>query len=134
MITGRCMCGETRYEVASGMLWTALCHCVDCQRAAGADYVSWFGVETEQTRWSGPLRSHRSSPGVTRTFCDTCGTPMSFESDKFPGETHLYAPSLNDRSQYSPGRHIFWSERVPWLEGSRDLPVHEKGYPAANET
>ncbi len=125
MIAGRCMCGETRYEVSGEILWTALCHCVDCQRAAGADYVSWFGAEAEQTKWCGPRGFYRSSPGTTRSFCTACGTPMSFESEKFPGEVHLYAPTLEDRSQYVPTKHIFWSERVPWYGGSHELVKFE---------
>lgn len=122
------MCGETRYQVKGEMLWTALCHCEDCQRAASSDYVSWFGAEERDTNWVGPLRTFCSSKGVTRSFCGTCGTPMAFESEKFPTEVHLYAASLDDRRQYQPTKHIFWSERVPWYEGSHDLPRHEKGF------
>lgn len=122
------MCGATRYQVAGDMLWTALCHCEDCQRAASSDYVSWFGAEASATTWSGPLKTYHSSPGVTRSFCGTCGAPMAFESDKFPTEVHLYAASLDDRSQYTPGKHIFWSERVHWVENSPGLDRFEKGF------
>ena len=47
------MCGAITYEVAGDMLWAAHCHCEDCQRAAGADYVSWFGVRREAVTWRG---------------------------------------------------------------------------------
>jgi len=122
MIEGRCMCGALRYRSEAAMLWAVHCHCEDCQRASGADYVSWFGLPTEAVTWVGERALHASSPGVQRGFCPTCGTPMSFESLKFPGETHLYAPSLLDRSRYPPPAHIFWSEHVPWLEASAALP------------
>lgn len=51
---------------------------------------------------------------------------MSFESDRFPGETHLYAPSLDDRAGYRPSRQIFWGEHVPWLPDGWGLPRHVK--------
>ena len=131
MINGQCMCGAITYEVAGDMLWAAHCHCEDCQRAAGADYVSWFGVRREDVTWRGARGFHKSSPKVTRSFCPTCGTPMSFETDVLPEETHLYARSLSDRSLYQPTAHIFWSEKVPWLSMDDGLPKHEKGLQAA---
>jgi len=122
MIEGRCMCGALRYRSEAPMLWAALCHCEDCQRASGADYVSWFGMASEAVTWEGPRKLHASSPGVQRSFCPTCGTPMSFESRAFPGETHLYAPTLLDRSLYHPTSHVHWSGHVPWLGEVGDLP------------
>ena len=131
MITGRCMCGATRYAAEGEILWAALCHCEDCQRAAGDDYVSWFGVLKAGTTWDGPRKTFRSSEKVVRSFCGTCGTPMSFDSQVFEDETHLYAPSLDDRSLYRPRGHIFWGERVPWYDGTVNLPCHEKGLQSA---
>ena len=48
-------------------------------------------------------------------------------AEVFPDETHLYAASLDDPNLYRPTAHIFWSERLPWIELSDDLPKHEKG-------
>jgi hypothetical protein len=52
---------------------------------------------------------------------------MSFESEVFPDETHLYANTLDDPAAYEPTAHIFWSERLPWVRVSDDLPKHPKG-------
>jgi hypothetical protein len=52
---------------------------------------------------------------------------MSFETAVFPDQTHLYANSLEDPSVYEPQAHIFWSERIPWMKSSDELPKHEKG-------
>lgn len=127
MITGRCMCGAVRYRADAPMLWAALCHCEDCQRAAGADYVSWFGIANDVLVWTGERRFHASSEGVRRSFCPVCGTPVSYEADRYPDETHLYAPSLDDRSQYRPVRHVLWKEHVPWLPDAWELPRHVRG-------
>ena len=127
MIEGRCTCGALRYRAKGPMLWAVHCHCEDCQRASGADYVSWFGLPTAGVTWEGKRALHVSSPGVQRGFCPVCGAPMSYESEKYPGETHLYAPSLLDRSLYQPTAHIHWAERVPWLDHHAGLPRHAKG-------
>lgn len=126
-LTGRCMCGTVTWRSNGDILWAALCHCEDCRRAASSDYVSWFGVLRSTMTWTGPRRLYKSSPKVTRSFCAECGAPLSFETEIFPDETHLYAASLDDPAIYKPTAHIFWSERLPWVTVSDDLPKHPKG-------
>lgn len=116
------------------MLWAALCHCEDCRRAASADYVSWFGVDRASVVWSGSRSIYRSSPKVQRSFCPICGSPLSFETEIFPDETHLYAVTLDDPSVYEPTAHIFWSERLSWVRVRDDLPTHLKGLQNAAQT
>ncbi len=130
-LTGRCSCGAVRWQASGKMLWAALCHCKDCRRAASSDYVSWFGVEKARILWQGPRQTYSSSPGVTRSFCRDCGAPMSFETEVFPDETHLYAPTLDDPGLYRPSAHIFWSEHLPWVRVADDLPKHPKGLQVA---
>jgi hypothetical protein len=42
MPTGRCHCGAVRYALAGEPKWSALCHCGDCRRHAGAPMVGFF--------------------------------------------------------------------------------------------
>jgi len=126
-IQGRCFCGDVKYETNSGMLWAAYCHCEDCRRIASADYVSWFGTLRSELNWTGKRKFIQSSEKVVRSFCENCGAPMSFETQVFPEESHLYAATLNDPSIYEPQAHVFWSEKLPWLSISDDLPKHPKG-------
>ena len=126
-LAGRCFCGAVRWKSNGAILWAAICHCIDCRRAASADYISWFGVQRSSLSWEGPRRLLQSSEGVFRSFCNSCGSPMSFETAVFPDQTHLYANSLEDPSVYEPQAHIFWSERVPWINFLEQLPKHEKG-------
>ncbi|MCR9221495.1 MAG: GFA family protein [Alphaproteobacteria bacterium] len=126
-LTGRCQCGAVAWRAPAPMLWAALCHCGDCRRAASSDYVSWFGVPRAETLWSGPRAFYKSSPKVVRSFCGACGAPLSFETDIFPDETHLYAATLDDVGAYRPTAHIFWSERLPWVRFDDALPKHPKG-------
>ena len=81
-------------------------------------------------RWVGdPPTEFRSSPGVVRLFCGTCGSPMAYRSERWPGETGFYAASLDDPAGFAPESHSFWSERLPWLSLSDDLPKYD-GIPA----
>lgn len=130
-LAGKCFCGAVTWSASGEILWAALCHCRDCQRAASSDYVSWFGVERNKTAWNGPRKCYSLSKGVTRSYCEECGSPLSFETKILPAETHLYAATLDEPDLYKPTAHIFWSERLPWVQVCDDLPKHEKGLQAA---
>jgi len=129
--SGRCFCGQVHWHSTGEILWTAICHCEDCRRAASADYVSFLGLPKETVTWSGPRTVYKSSEKVHRSFCSHCGTPMSFESAVFPDETHLLAVTLDHPETYRPSAHIYWSERLPWTNIGDALPKHEKGLQVA---
>lgn len=133
-LTGHCLCGAVRWKATGPILWAALCHCEDCRRAASSDYVSWLGVVRRFVEWSGPRRTFRSSAKVERSFCKNCGSPLSFETEIFSNETHLYAATLDDPAVYEPTAHIFWSERLPWVQERDVLPTHAKGLQHAAQT
>ena len=56
---------------------------------------------------------------------------MTFQTEILPEETHLYAPSLDDRAPYHPTAHVYWPERVPWLTIEDELPKYERGMQSA---
>lgn len=126
-LSGKCFCGKVNWRAKGEMLWAAICHCEDCRKAASSDSVSWFGVFKDKVEWSGERQFYKSSAKVVRSFCGSCGAPLTFESEVFPEETHIYAITLDDLSHYKPTAHIFWSERVPWVQVADDMPKHEKG-------
>lgn len=124
--TGGCLCGAVRYALAAPPKWTALCHCESCRRAASAPVVAWMGFAPEQVAWTGQRTRYRSSPIATRTFCPVCGSQMSFESTRWPGEIHLYGVSLDDPEAYVPDLHCYTDEHLSWLQVADDLPRHAR--------
>ncbi|MDJ0821008.1 MAG: GFA family protein [Paracoccaceae bacterium] len=123
-VTGRCLCGDIRYEAKGPPLWTALCHCESCRRACSAPVVAWMGFAPEDVAWQGTRTFYQSSDVATRGFCPNCGTQMSFESTRWPGEVHLYAVSRDDPQAYHPDLHCHYAQRLQWLGLSDDLPKH----------
>lgn len=122
--SGRCLCGAVRYVLSVPPKWTALCHCDSCRRATSAPVVGWMGFPTDSVTWDGPRTTYKSSAHARRSFCPTCGSQMSFESTRWPGELHLYAVSLDDPTLYVPQLHCYTDEHLGWLEISDDLPRH----------
>ena len=128
---GGCLCGVIRYRFALPPLWIAHCHCTMCRRAQGAGFVTWIGTESERFELlgsAGALSTYQSSAAATRSFCGRCGTPLFFESARWPGETHVTLGSVDPglAVQLRPQAHVHWATHVPWLGEIHDgLPRHE---------
>ena len=124
---GRCLCGRVTYEWDGPPKWSGHCHCESCRRQTSSPMTSFLGVDEAVFRWTGEEPGlYVSSPGVRRRFCRHCGTPMAYEADRFPGEVHLYAASLEDPTSFQPGFHVFTGEQLPWLHLADDLPRFRK--------
>lgn len=121
--TGRCLCGAVTYRCTATPLWQAHCHCESCRRATASPFTSFFGIANTAWTWTGMApATYRSSPGTWRDFCPTCGTQMTYRSEKFPGETHFYAATLDQPEAYAPQVHVHSDEMLPWLHLSDGLP------------
>jgi len=128
---GGCLCGAVRFRIGVPPLWIAHCHCSMCRRAHGAGFVTWVGVVAERfVLESGAdlLKHYQSSVAATRSFCGRCGSPLFFQSSRWPGETHVTLASLDDGTGLEPQAHAYWGARAPWSDWrGRDLPKVEPG-------
>ncbi len=123
---GHCFCGRTRWEYEGPVSWACYCHCDDCRRNCAAPIVAWLGVPAKNFRWLGhEPQTLESSKGVRRHFCKTCGTPMGFEADHYPGGMHLYAATLEDPADFEPTFHVNYKSKLPWLQITDDLPKYQ---------
>ena len=121
---GRCLCGQIRFEVDPPVSACVNCHCDSCRRQCSAPMTTYLGVPDGQWRWlTDAPRIFASSPGVERTFCDTCGSPMSFRSAKMSGTMHFYVAALDDPEALTPSLHVAFEEKLSWLELNGDLPT-----------
>ena len=122
---GRCVCGRIQCHIANDPIWIGHCHCQSCRRNTGAALATFVGVAEEKYFVDrGEPASYESSPGVRRRFCGDCGTPLTYASDRFPGEVHLYISTLDEPDWFPPSFHVFCGEKIGWFETSDDLPRH----------
>jgi hypothetical protein len=119
-LTGWCLCGMVRYRATDAPLWVAHCHCASCRRATGAPVATYAGFPAEKFAWTaGEAASFASSPGVLRTFCGRCGTSLTYQGERWPGEVHVLAATLDRPEAVMPEREAFAEERLPWLHLAR---------------
>ncbi|MGH1480076.1 MAG: GFA family protein [Geminicoccales bacterium] len=61
-------------------------HCADCRRVTGAPVAAFAAFdETAVAFTPNEGRKVMASPGVTRIFCETCGSPLTGRYDYLPG-------------------------------------------------
>lgn len=127
-LSGHCLCGAVRFSTRGLVRSAGHCHCESCRRATSSPITTFFTVPRDGTELSGEsLRFFASSPGVRRGFCGTCGSPMSFETERRPEEIDLYVASLDAGLSVPVREHWHWDERVDWLHVQDDLPKSEGG-------
>jgi hypothetical protein len=127
-VEGGCLCGVVRYRVKGTPMASVICHCTSCRKAAGAPSVAWVTFPAAQFEWTrGEPRSHRSSTPVLRTFCDRCGTPLTYAHASRPQEIDLTTLSLDDPTLFPPRQEVWMQERVVWEAANPALRPFPRG-------
>jgi hypothetical protein len=122
---GGCLCSAVRYRASGEARHPTLCHCNSCRRASGAPLVAWVTFPIAQFAFTkGAPARYRSSPPVVRTFCASCGTPLTYQHDAYAGAIDVTVASLDDPSSFPPADHTWTSDKIAWLELGDGLPRH----------
>ncbi len=123
VLSGGCQCGALRYEVRGKPLRTYACHCSICQKQSG----SAFGLSAQfpggsLTVTQGRLE-HFVRDGRGRKFrcyfCPSCGTRIYHQMFTDEGDLpriNLKPGTLDDRSWYKPGCHVWAENAQPWVK------------------
>ena len=132
-LEGGCFCGKVRYRADEHTDSVSHCHCEHCRRASGGTVVTWVEVPRAGFQWTGEppaVHAHESDwpTGITRTFCGSCGTSITYERD---GSEYLdvTAASLDDPESVAPAHHVYTKSRISWFDMADELPRHERGRP-----
>jgi hypothetical protein len=122
--SGHCLCGRIHYRLLGPPRWSGYCHCESCRRATGAVGVAYGGFPDALVEITGQPAEFTSSPGVVRSFCPTCGTPISYRSTRWPGETHILVASMDNPAACPPAHHYHVDEEIEWVRFADGLPRH----------
>lgn len=121
---GGCYCGAVRYEALGKPDYVAYCHCDDCRKSTGAPVVTYSVYPENQVRFvNGKRKVFEPEPGIHRTFCSDCGTPLSYESEWDDQIViGVFIGTLDDPSAFPPEKHVFDLDRISWFDVSDHLP------------
>jgi hypothetical protein len=114
-LEGGCLCGAVRYRMTGAPSWSTICHCPTCRKASGAPSVGWLTLDQGNfTFLRGVPGRFISSAGVVRTFCASCGTPLTYATAGRPGDIDVTTMSLDDDAQFPPTCEVWISHKVSW--------------------
>jgi len=139
----RCACGTVKMEIDYPAFWAWHDHSESGRRTHGCAYATYIGTWRKRFRVVKGAKHVRRyedrQAGATRTFCGTCGTPLTLERARAQmGEysarafrnAHRPRAALSSRAGRSPGMGIPWREAF----AAQGLSRRDVGAPGAKET
>lgn len=129
-LSGGCICGEVRYEIADEPLFVHACHCGDCQRFSGSAFVVLLGVEKAKLSTNGVLSKVTnptpSGAGYDAHGCSRCMTIIwnKYHFVELP-IVAVRGGTLDDPSLAPPNYHIFTRSKQPWFELPKGVKTFE---------
>jgi hypothetical protein len=133
-LTGGCMCGSVRFEVAEQPVTASYCHCKRCQRRTGtAASVSARIVPGSLRITSGEelIRSFDPPDGFAKFFCSGCGSALWSRSPHDPDVISVRLGAFDDDPGIRPSYRQYVAYAAAWEPIPDDgLPRFEEGRPA----
>jgi hypothetical protein len=125
---GGCLCSAIRFRISGEPAFSSVCHCATCRRASGAPTVAWLTFDRGQVEiLSGAPRVYRSSQGVARQFCGTCGSQLSYESIASPSTVDITTASMDNPNLFPPTLEVWLEHRVSWELSNETRTLFPRG-------
>ena len=127
-ISGRCLCGDIKFEIANPPALTGVCHCKNCQRQAGSAFSTLAGVpKSDFTFTAGEPKLYADSDTasgstVERYFCGRCGSPIYSIVPGQPDTLFLKTGTLDDTDSFQPQFHVWCDSKQNWVQLDEGVP------------
>ena len=128
MYKGGCMCGAVRFEISGPLRNVVYCHCSQCRKLHGTPFASNAGVESKHFKFiSGEdqLTGYEMVPGLVKSFCKHCGSPIMGRNAKQPDMIRIRLGSIESEITERPSAHIFASSKASWDQICDGLPQYD---------
>lgn len=126
-IEGGCLCGAIRYRATGAPIAATLCHCRSCRLAAGAPSVAWAVFRAEDFAFiTGWPKEFSSSNDVVRTFCGTCGTPLTYRRPSKPDTIDITTATLDTANDFAPAKEIWVEDKLSWERLNDRIPHYAR--------
>ena len=135
VVPGQCACGKVRFEIDFPAFWAWHDHSPATRQAHGAAYATYVGVWRRRFRvlngGAGIIRYEDRVARTTRSFCATCGTPLTYERHHSPQMVNIPRALFSKRTGREARYHIAINEMPDWAYRGEPLrPL--KGYPGVD--
>jgi ubiquinone/menaquinone biosynthesis C-methylase UbiE len=116
---GGCRCGLVQYTSSEAPSDMTLCHCRACQQLSGSGYLPFITIPRKAFHYrSTAPRMLKLSDVAERSFCSSCGTPitMAYYFDKDNISVTMGSTEAASFTCEAPKvkKHIYVGERAAW--------------------
>jgi hypothetical protein len=126
--TGGCLCGAVRYRMTEAPLRSGIYHCRTCRKVGLAPTLPFVVFPSRTFAFEiGEPRELASSPGVVRSFCGSCGLPLTYVNAKGTEFIDIMPVSLDKPDAYPPLYHVWISQKIAWEFIADDLSAYAQG-------
>ena len=125
-LTGGCLCGRVRFEVAPPLGAAGYCHCTRCQRRTGTASSAQVRIDGTALRVTGGeelVRAYRPAAGFEKLFCGACGAALFSRNPADPSQMSVRLGGFDDDPGVRPSWRQFVAYAAPWE------PIPEDGLP-----
>jgi hypothetical protein len=130
-ITGGCLCGGVRFEIAGPWLRASHCHCERCRRHSGTAMLTQGRVGREHFRLvqgAELLRVYREDGYAAKVFCSVCGSSLFGGDWPHGDQVSIRLGSIDGDPGIRPQFHTFVASKASWDEICDGLPQHAERY------
>jgi len=131
-VTGRCHCGQIRFEAEIDPTQVRICHCTDCQALSGSAFrINVASLPGSFRLTSGTpkiyVKTAESGNKRAHAFCPDCGTPIyAAAPGPNPSSVGLRVGTLDCRAELRPARQGWCRSALPWSMNLAGVPQFER--------
>jgi hypothetical protein len=125
-LTGGCLCGSVRFEVAEPVVSAGYCHCTRCQRRTGTAASPQARIVPGSLRLvTGEelLREFVPADGWPKVFCSRCGSALWSRSREYPDALSVRMSAFDGDPGIRPSYRQFVAYAASWE------PIPDDGLP-----
>jgi len=125
-LTGACMCGRIRFEVAAPLVGALYCHCTRCQRRSGTAFSMTAATVPGSFRLvegADLIASWRPPDGWEKFFCRECGSHLYTADPEQPERLSVRMGALESDPGIRSSAHQFTAYAAAWA------PILDDGLP-----
>ena len=129
VLKGSCLCNGIQYEVRSELGAIMQCHCQKCRKANGTAFATNAAIPTEAFVFiagQALVGEFESTPGVFRTFCTKCASPLYSRRPSQPELLRLRIGTLDTPIEKRPSMHIYAASKAEWDSINDDVPQYDE--------
>jgi hypothetical protein len=129
MYSGSCLCQSIQFTITGELGPTMICHCTHCRKGSGTGFAMNALINKPDfnvIQGKQYISEYESSPGVFRTFCQTCGSPLYSYRTNAVDTLRLKVGTLDSDMTIEPKAHIFVGSKASWDVINDDIDQYDK--------